>query len=117
MKKRYNFNNLELNIIEILLILILIGVSTFSVCILIEQSNEKKEKDKYENLIVEELVGIYGSEEYTYHIEEMKVDNKEIKYCCVIKFYDGENYTERIMYINDNNNVYTEIVINEVDLE
>ena len=34
-----------------------------------------------------------------------------------VKFYDGKNYTERIMSVDENNFVYTEIVIEDKEFK
>lgn len=93
----------------------------FTLCLMISTGinyyNENKER-KYKELIVEELVDIYGSEQYTYTIEELKVDNKEIKYACIIKFYDGTHYTERIMYVDeDEDDADTEETIIDINFK
>lgn len=70
-------------------------------------------ESKSEKLIIEELVEIYDSEVYTYVFEELPNAQEHIKYACIVKFYDGKHYTERIMYVEEDNNVYTEIVIED----
>lgn len=74
-------------------------------------------ENKLEGLIIEELVEIYDSEIYTYTIEELPYKNGYVKYCCIVKFYDGLHYTERVMYVNNTDNVYTEIVIEDKEFE
>ena len=76
-------------------------------------TKENKSKD----LIIEELVEIYDSVIYTYTIEELPYKNGYVKYCCIVKFYDGKHYTERVMYVNNTDNVYTEIVIEDKEFE
>ena len=73
--------------------------------------------NKQEKLIVEELVEIYDSEVYTYTIEELPNAQEHIKYACIVKFYDGKHYTERIMSVAEDNFVYTEIVIEDKEFE
>jgi hypothetical protein len=51
---------------------------------------------------------------YTYTFEELPNAQEHIKYACIVKFYDGEHYTERIMSVEKESNfVYTEIVIED----
>lgn len=79
----------------------------------IKEINLENNNKELENLVIDELIEIYNSEVYTYTIEELPNAQEDIKYCCIIKFYDGQNYTERIMYIEKSNNVYTEIIIED----
>lgn len=74
-------------------------------------------ENKLEKLIIEELVEIYDSEVYTYVFEELPNAQEGIKYACIVKFYDGKHYTKRIMYVEESDNVYTEIVIEDKEFE
>lgn len=74
-------------------------------------------ENKSEKLIIEELVEIYDSEVYTYTIEELPNAQEGIKYACIVKFYDGKHYTERIMSVEESGFVYTEIVIEDKEFE
>lgn len=83
---------------------------------------DRKQKEYYENLVVEELVKIYGSEEYACVIEEFDVvvddvDDYDIVFFCIIKFYDGNHYNESIMYVTESDFVYTELKILEITYE
>lgn len=97
--------------------IIILIISLTTLLILIKGSTKKNylenNNKELENLIIDELIEIYNSEVYTYTIEELPNAQEDIKYCCIIKFYDGQNYTERIMYIEKSDNVYTEIIIED----
>jgi hypothetical protein len=79
---------------------------------------DRKQKEYYENLVVEELVGIYGSEEYGYVIEELVVDvddvDDDVVFVCIIKFYDGNYYNESIVRVEKNGFVCIELEILEI---
>lgn len=98
-----------LTIIQIVLLIILI-ITYIIYCKVILKENKQ---NKPENLIIEELVEIYDSEVYTYTFEELPNAQEHIKYACIVKFYDGKHYTERIMSVAEDNFVYTEIVIED----
>lgn len=98
-------------IIRVIILLIICLISLIASIKLITNEN------KQEKLIVNELVEIYDSKIYTYTIEELPYKNGYVKYCCIVKFYDGLHYTERVMYVNNTNNVYTEIVIEDKEFK
>ncbi len=95
-----------------LVIFMAVVLGFLSINNLITVERERKEIIN-KNLIIEELVEIYDSKVYTYTIEELPNAQEHIKYACIVKFYDGEHYTERIMSVSENNFVYTEIVIED----
>lgn len=99
-----------------LVIFISVVLGFMAITNLITVERERKEIIN-KNLIIDELVEIYDSEVYTYTIEKLPNAQENIKYSCIIKFYDGKHYTERIMYIEESGNVYTEIVIEDKEFK
>lgn len=102
--------NIARTIVEIILLIIVLTTLIIRYKLIVKET-------KPENLIIEELVEIYDSEEYTYTIEELPNNQEGVKYSCIVKFYDGKYYTERIMFVVESNNVYTEIVIEDKEFE
>lgn len=96
----------ELIIAQIVALTISLIVSVISIGWIIKVNKQEK-------LIIDELVEIYDSEVYTYVFEELPNAQEHIKYACIVKFYDGKHYTERIMSVDEDNDVYTEIVIED----
>lgn len=82
------------------------------------EKDEVNSNEMYEKLVIEEVVEIYGSDAYGYIIEEFecKGANEDIKYICLVKFYDGETYVERIMYVRESGLVYTEEILEEIEI-
>ena len=81
-------------------------------------SNEKVDSNEnYEKLVIEEIVEIYGSDVYGYIIEELECKslNEGVKYSFFVRFYDGDIYVERLMYVTESGNVYTEKVIERIE--
>lgn len=79
---------------------------------------KNKNKEDYENKIIYKIADIYNFENYTYVIEEVKINDDNIDYACFIKMY-GESkttstcFTFRLMYVDNKGNVYTERLILE----
>lgn len=81
------------------------------------EKNEVNSNEMYEKLVIEELAEIYGNGVYIYSIEELECNgkNEDVKYICFVRFYDVENYVERIMYVKESGLVFTEVVLEEID--
>ena len=46
---------------------------------------------------------------------EVKAENKNGKYLCLVRFYDGETYVERLMWVDEDGDVFTEEIVLEVE--
>ena len=106
---------------KVLIELLKVSIVCLICCLITTMILDKRvdSNEKYEKLVIEEVIEIYGSDVYGYTIEELEVktENEDVKYLCLVRFYDGETYVERIMYVVESGNVFTEKVVLEVENE
>ena len=104
---------------KVLIELLKVSIISLICCLITTMIIDKRadSNEKYEKLVIEEVIEIYGSDVYGYTIEELefKTENKDVKYLCLVRFYDGETYVERIMYVVESGNVFTEEIVLEVE--
>ena len=104
---------------KVLIELLKVSIVCLICCLITTMIIDKRvdSNEKYEKLVIEEVIEIYGSDVYGYTIEELEVkaENENAKYTCFVRFYDGETYVERLMWVDEDGDVFTEKIVLKVE--